>query len=93
MAEAPIIFTHKEVVELLIKAKDLHEGIWGLYVEFGLGAGNVGPNDDEMNPAAFVTIAKMGLQRFPKESSMAVDAAKVNPAATARKRALPGRAG
>jgi len=93
MADAPITFTHKEMVELLVKAKGLHEGIWGLYVEFGLGAVNIGPNDDEVNPAAFVTIGKIGLQRFTKESSLSVDAAKVNPTSTARRRALPGRAG
>jgi hypothetical protein len=34
-----------------------------LYVEFGLGAVNVGPEDDQLLPAAVVPIVKMGLQK------------------------------
>ena len=37
-----ITFTHKEVVEALIRYNDLHEGLWGLYIEFGLAAANIG---------------------------------------------------
>lgn len=73
------VFSFKEVVEALIKKQDLHEGNWGIYVEFGLGAANVGPTDDQLLPTAIVPIQKIGIQRVPKENSLAVDAAKVNP--------------
>ena len=74
-----ITFNFHEVVIALIKAADIHEGIWGLFVRFGLGASNVGESETAVRPAAIVPIVEIGLQKFDKESSIAVDAAKVNP--------------
>ena len=81
MAETTTRFTfdHKEIVETLIKKQGLHEGLWMIYVEFGLGAINAGPSDDQLLPAAIVPIVKIGLQKGEKENSLTVDAAKVNP--------------
>jgi hypothetical protein len=72
-------YKHKELVEILVKAQGLHEGIWGLFVRFGLGASNVGPSEDQLQPAAVIPILEIGLQRFEKETNISVDAAKVNP--------------
>jgi hypothetical protein len=74
-----ITFSYKEVVEALIKAHDIHEGIWGLFVNFGIGAANTGPNDTELKPTALIPILALGLQKFEKETNISVDAAKVNP--------------
>ena len=74
-----IIYKHRELVELLIKERGIHEGIWGLFVRFGLGASNVGPNDVELQPAAIIPVLEIGLQKFEKETNISVDAAKVNP--------------
>jgi hypothetical protein len=74
-----LVFSFKEIVTALIKAQDIHEGIWGLFVNFGLGANNVGPNENELKPTAMIPILAMGLQRFDKETGLSVDAAKVNP--------------
>jgi hypothetical protein len=74
-----IAFKHSELVELLIKKQDIHEGIWGLYIKFGLSASNVGPTEAELMPAAILGVLEIGLQKFEKESNLALDAAKVNP--------------
>jgi hypothetical protein len=74
-----MVFSFKEIVTALIKAQNIHEGIWGLFVNFGLGASNVGPNDNELKPTAMIPVIAMGLQRFEKENNLSVDAAKVNP--------------
>jgi hypothetical protein len=80
MAEADrISFTYKEVVEALLKTQSVHDGIWGLYVEFALAASNVGPSDEELKPAAIIPIIKIGIQRFEKENNLSFDASKVNP--------------
>ena len=50
------VFDFKEIVEALLKKQGIHEGIWGIYVEFGLGASNVGPTDEQLLPTAFVPI-------------------------------------
>jgi len=73
------IFTYKELVELLVKSQGLHDGIWGLFVRFGLSAANIGENDAALRPAAVIPVLEIGLQKMEKESNIAVDAAKVNP--------------
>jgi len=72
-------FSHKEIVEMLIMKQGFHEGLWVMYVEFGLGALNAGPSDDQLLPAAIISVMKIGLQKGEKENSLTVDAAKVNP--------------
>ena len=74
-----ISFKHAEIVELLIKKQNLHEGIWGLFIKFGMGASNVGPTEGDIMPAAIIPVLEIGLQKFDKESNIALDAAKVNP--------------
>ena len=81
------IFNYKEVVEALLKKQGIHDGIWQLFVKFNLGAANVGPTETEVTPAALVTITQLGLLKTDKESSISVDAARVNPTPpTKRKR-------
>lgn len=85
MAEASqITFSFKEIAEMLVKRQGLHEGIWGIFVKFGMGASNVGPNEDSLQPAAIVPILELGLQKFEKENNLSVDAAKVNPKTKSR---------
>lgn len=74
-----ITFTHAQVAEALIKYHNIHEGLWGLYVEFGIAGSNAGPNPENINPAAIVPILKIGLQKFDKPNNMTADAAVVNP--------------
>jgi hypothetical protein len=84
MAEATnYLFDYKEVAELLVKKQDIHEGFWGIGIEFGFGAQNIRtPNG--FAPAAIIPVQKIGLNRFEEPNNMTVDAAEVNP--------LPNRA-
>jgi hypothetical protein len=80
MAEpTQIVFKHREVVEALLKHQNIHEGIWGLFVRFGIQAANVGTSPADLHPAAIVPVLELGLQKFEEENNLAVDAAKVNP--------------
>jgi hypothetical protein len=74
-----LTFSFKEIVTALVKAQGIHEGIWGLFVNFGLQATNIGPNEGELRPAAIIPVLSIGLQKFEKENFLSVDAAKVNP--------------
>lgn len=76
--------THKEVTLALIKHQNIHEGIWQLYVEFGIAAANMPiaeENQDNLRlcPTAIVPIKTIGLMRVDKENPLALDASKVNP--------------
>jgi hypothetical protein len=75
-----IIFSHKEVVEALIKQHGIHEGIWGLWVKFGIQGANVGVGSTNLVPAAIVPVLEIGLQRFGEVNNLSLDAAEVNPA-------------
>jgi hypothetical protein len=74
-----LVFTHKEVVTALIKSQNIHEGIWGLYVEFGISAANIGQGPEDIQPAAIIPILKLGLQQFKNVTNISVDASVVNP--------------
>lgn len=76
-----IMFTHKELAEALVKAHGIHEGIWGVAIQFGLGAATAGPNEKELQPAAVVPVMAVGIRKFDTENNLTVDAAKVNPRA------------
>lgn len=80
MAESTqITFTHKELAEMLVKHQNIQEGVWGLFIKFGIQAMNIGENDTQLVPAALVPVLAIGLQKFDKENSLSVDASKVNP--------------
>lgn len=82
MVEVQIIsFTNREIAEMIVKKQNLHEGLWGISIEFGLSAANVHttPDPENLLPAAIIPVVKIGLQRFSTPNSLTVDAAVVNP--------------
>ena len=81
MADATqYIFSHKELLTLLVKHQGLHEGKWQLVINFGFGAANAGPSPSELNPTAMIQIGGVGIQRTNEVNGVSVDAAEVNPA-------------
>ncbi len=74
-------FELKEMAEILLRHNNIHEGHWGIYVEFGLGAANIGvsPDGERVLPAAIIPIQKLGIQRFDQPNPLTVDAAVINP--------------
>ena len=81
MAEASqIIFSYKEVVTALLKQEGIHEGVWGIFVKFGIKGANIGESDETLMPTAIVPVLGLGLQKFEKINNLSVDAAVVNPA-------------
>ena len=74
-----INFSHREIVEMLIKKQDLHEGIWGLSIRFNFAASSIGPSSTEVYPSAVASVVQIGLHKFDTESNLTLDAAKVNP--------------
>ncbi len=82
-------FSHKELVELMVKALGVHEGRWWIALTVGLAPGNFGPSQEEMSPGVVVAINRIGIQRViesapPPPEVLTVDAAQVNPKETAK---------
>jgi len=87
MAEATLIsYSFKELAELLVKDRDIHEGFWGIYAKFGISAANAGATPTDIKPTALVPILEIGLQKFDELTSLSVDAAEVNPAPDSEKK-------
>src|SRR6266540_5832120 len=90
MSDEPIIISFKEMAELLVKKKGLHEGFWGIFVRFGIKATNVefvepeNPQAKSMLPTALIPIVELGIQRFNEPASICVNAAEINPKPTRR---------
>jgi hypothetical protein len=75
-----IEFDYKEVAEALVRYNNIKEGIWGIWIKFGIQGANIGQESTgSLTPAAIVPILKIGLQRFDKPNNLAVDAAKIPP--------------
>ena len=76
------VFTYPEIAEALVKKQEIHEGLWGVFIEFGLEAANIRPpegSEGTFFPAAIVPVRKIGIQRFHDHNYLTVDAAIVNP--------------
>lgn len=81
------LFSRNELIELLIKSANVHEGRWMLMGNFGFSPGNYGPTPDTMVPGSVVAVLQVGILRSPPENppEMSVDAAVVNPIAKGKK--------
>ena len=87
MAEAKVFtFTYQELAEMMVRKLGLSEGLWGVYVRFGLQAANVGPGPEDLKPAAILPVLEIGLQRFDEPSSLSVDAAALRRSAPTKAR-------
>lgn len=76
------VFSHVELAQLLIKHLDLHDGFWGITVDFSMTAGTVPmpPDGQTFLPVAMNFVQKIGLQRFPAPfNNLTVDASQFNP--------------
>ena len=83
-----LTFSHKEVVELLVKEAKVHEGYWRLLINFNISAGNFGQTEQDANPGIQLLVTKIGIHRAESESpdTITIDAGRVNPKPrTARK--------
>ena len=61
----------------MVRKLGLKEGIWQVLVNFGLGATNAGPTEDQLSPAALVAVLNVGLQKAEKVTNLTVDAGRL----------------
>lgn len=72
-----ITFTYQELVEMMVRKLGISEGLWGIYVKFGIAAANAGPGSEELKPTAIVPVLEIGIQRMEEPSNLTVDAAEM----------------
>ncbi|MGI4859133.1 MAG: hypothetical protein ACRYHA_19875 [Janthinobacterium lividum] len=80
------MFRHQDLVAVLLKHLDIHEGCWSLSVNLAFAAMNIGttPEGTDISPAAITRLDSIGIQRAPHldpANPLIIDAAVVNPKA------------
>jgi len=74
-----ITFSYREIAELLARDAGVKEGLWGVFVRFGLGAANVGASGDDLKPAAIIPVIEIGIQEFESANNLTIDAGGLRP--------------
>ncbi len=72
-------FTHKAVLELLVRSAGVTEGEWMLAMNFGFTAGNFGPDENSMLPGAVSVVNHVGIAKATVDTPKAlkIDASNV----------------
>lgn len=85
-----VVLPYKDLVEMMIKRNNLHEGLWGLFARFGLNVANAPVEYDDatqVRPVAIVPLIEIGLQEYKQLNDLSLDAAVVNPRQKVAKKA------
>ena len=85
----PITFSYKDVVEALLKHKGIKNGVWRIYVEFGLGAANIAGPEGQLSPTAFIPVKKLGIIPTSDITDFSVDAKSLRTATSSTSRKKP----
>ena len=84
MAEiTQINYTNKELLLLMLKDQEIHEGNWILGATYSFTAMNIGqlPDGTDASPASVAAINSIHIERVPEPLPFSVNAAEVNPKA------------
>jgi hypothetical protein len=76
-----ISYTNKEILILMIKDQNIHEGHWVLGAGFSFGAMSMGQSADgvDASPTAIATLSGLGIERVQEALPFSVDASLENP--------------
>ena len=79
-----IAYSPKQLAEILVKHNDIHDGHWGIQIEFNFAAGMIPVASQDKSavvvlPAAINAVGKIGLRRFEEANPITVNASEVNP--------------
>ncbi|MES2845608.1 MAG: hypothetical protein V4747_11315 [Pseudomonadota bacterium] len=77
-------FSHVELLELMVKSANIHDGKWMLQVHFNITVANIGPEESAVSPGAVVAVQQIGIIKAKDDApkSLVIDAAIVNPLST-----------
>lgn len=82
--ESPVSL--RELSEILVKHYGLHAGCYDLLIEFQIGMGAVGPDEQSALPGAMIGVSRVGLIPSRKDGPTTIDAAIINPPKKIRKK-------
>ncbi len=72
-----IVYSHKELAELILRDRGITSGHWAIYITFRLMGANVGLEEGDLKPVAMTFVDSIGVTRVPEPNPLSVDASKV----------------
>lgn len=84
-----IVYTHKELTELMLRDQDIRSGNWAIYIRFRFQAVNLEVAETDFKPAAIAFVETIGIQRVDQPFPLTVDASKLAKPAATRPRHRP----
>lgn len=79
----------KQITEILVKHFDLHDGKFDISIEFNIGVGAVGPDEQKRLPGAIIAVSRIGLTQTTEDGPATVNASRINPKTSAVKKIRP----
>lgn len=76
----------KDITEILVKHFGLHNGKYDISIEFNIGVGAVGPNEQSRLPGAMIAVSRIGVMQANQDGPATVNAAEINPKPSAAKK-------
>lgn len=70
-------FTYQELASMMVRELGISEGLWGVYINFGIRGANIGQDNTDLRPSAIIPVLEVGLRRFDEPSNLTVDAAEI----------------
>lgn len=86
-----LTITLKELTEMLIDKFSISDGKYDLAVEFAIGVGKVGPNEETILPGVMIGVSKLGLIAATEDGPNVVDAKSMQPKKKAVARKAPAK--
>ncbi|MBI5591669.1 MAG: hypothetical protein HY881_14440 [Deltaproteobacteria bacterium] len=79
--QQPIMFSIRELTEIIIKKQKMHDGLYNLSIEFQIAVGAIGQSPETVFPGAMFGVSRVGISRTDpdKKNIHTVDASEVNP--------------
>jgi hypothetical protein len=72
-----ILYSHKELTELILRDRGITAGHWAIYITFRLVGANLGLEEGDLKPVAMTFVESIGVTRVPEPNPLSVDASKL----------------
>ena len=72
-----IVYSHKELTELILRDRGITSGHWAIYITFHLVGANLGLEEGDLKPVAITFVDTIGVNRVPEPTPLSVDASKL----------------
>ena len=79
-SDPPVVLSLKDIAELIVKHRGIHEGLYNVVFQIQIALGAVGTSPETVVPGAMFGVSGVGLEKVAQAGPQTIDAAVVNPA-------------